>query len=52
MTAECNQFVFGFHPQNRREIRAQVWISLAGGYPHVALFRQVHEKLCAVPVKY
>ena len=30
----------------------KVWVSLAGGYPHVALFRQVHEKLCAVPVKY
>jgi hypothetical protein len=23
MTTECNQFVFGFHPQKRREIRAQ-----------------------------
>src|SRR5208283_411740 len=23
MTIECNQFVFGFHPQKRREIRAQ-----------------------------
>jgi hypothetical protein len=23
MPAECNQFVFGFHPQKRREIRAQ-----------------------------
>ncbi|HWS97119.1 MAG TPA: IS1380 family transposase [Candidatus Methylomirabilis sp.] len=23
MTSECNQFVFGFHPQKRREIRAQ-----------------------------
>src|SRR6516164_2120477 len=23
MTPECNQFVFGFHPQKRREIRAQ-----------------------------
>ena len=23
MTAECNQFVFGFHPQKRRDIRAQ-----------------------------
>ena len=23
MTAECNQFVFRFHPQKRREIRAQ-----------------------------
>ena len=23
MTAECNQFVFGFHPLKRREIRAQ-----------------------------
>src|SRR4029077_11949266 len=30
----------------------KVWISLAGGYPYVALFQQVHEKLCAVPVKY
>ena len=30
----------------------KVWISLAGGYPYVTLFRQVHEKLCAVPVKY
>ena len=23
MTTECNQIVFGFHPQKRREIRAQ-----------------------------
>jgi len=23
MTTECKQFVFGFHPQKRREIRAQ-----------------------------
>ena len=23
MTAECNQFGFGFHPLKRREIRAQ-----------------------------
>jgi hypothetical protein len=23
MSTECNQFIFGFHPQNRREIRAQ-----------------------------
>src|SRR6266481_5406572 len=30
----------------------KVWISLASGYPYVALFQQVHEKLCAVPVKY
>jgi hypothetical protein len=29
----------------------KVWISLAGGYPRVTLFRQVHEKLCAVPLK-
>jgi hypothetical protein len=29
----------------------KVWVSLAGGYPHVALFRQVYEKLCAVPLK-
>jgi Transposase DDE domain group 1 len=30
----------------------KVWISLAGGYPYVTLFRQVHEKLCALPIKY
>jgi hypothetical protein len=30
----------------------KVWISLAGGYPYVELFRQVYEKLCAVPLKY
>jgi hypothetical protein len=30
----------------------KVWVSLAGGYPYVTLFRQVHEKLCAMPVKY
>ena len=30
----------------------KVWISLASGYPHVALFQQIHEKLCAVPLKY
>jgi hypothetical protein len=30
----------------------KVWISLAGGYPHVELFRQIYEKLCAVPLKY
>jgi Transposase DDE domain group 1 len=29
----------------------KVWVSLADGYPYVALFRQVHEKLCAVPLK-
>jgi hypothetical protein len=29
----------------------KVWVSLAGGYPYVALFRQVHEKLYAVPLK-
>jgi hypothetical protein len=23
MSTECNQFVFGFHPQKRREIRAE-----------------------------
>src|SRR5258708_38348768 len=23
MSTECNQIIFGFHPQNRREIRAQ-----------------------------
>src|SRR6266853_1979586 len=30
----------------------KVWISLAGGYPYVELFRQVYEKLCAVPLKH
>ena len=29
----------------------KVWVSLAGGYPYVPLFRQVHETLCAVPLK-
>ena len=29
----------------------KVWVSLAGGYPYVALFRQVHETLCALPLK-
>jgi hypothetical protein len=30
----------------------KVWVSLAGGYPYVELFRQIHKKLCAVPLKY
>ena len=30
----------------------KVWVSLAGGYPYVTLFRQVYEKLCAVAVKH
>jgi len=29
----------------------KVWVSLAGGYPYVALFQQVYEKLCALPLK-
>ena len=29
----------------------KVWVSLVGGYPYVAPFRQVHEKLCAAPLK-
>jgi hypothetical protein len=29
-----------------------VWVSLADGYPNVALFRQVYEKLCAVPLSH
>jgi hypothetical protein len=29
----------------------KVWVSLAGGYPYVGLFRQIYEKLCAVPLK-
>jgi hypothetical protein len=30
----------------------KVWVSLADGYPYVTLFRQVYEKLCAVPLKH
>ena len=30
----------------------KVWVSLAGGYPYVTLFRRVYERLCAVPVKH
>ena len=30
----------------------KVWVSMAGGYPYVALFQQIYEKLCAVPLKY
>ena len=29
----------------------KVWVSLAGGYPYVTLFRQVYAKLCAMPLK-
>jgi DDE family transposase len=29
----------------------KVWISLAGGYPYVELFKKVHATLCAVPLK-
>ena len=29
----------------------KVWVSLAGGYPYVELFRQIYKKLCAVPLK-
>jgi hypothetical protein len=29
----------------------KVWISLAGGYPHVELFQQIYEKLRAVPLR-
>jgi hypothetical protein len=29
----------------------KVWVSLAGGYPFVALFQQIYEKLGAVPLK-
>jgi hypothetical protein len=30
MSTECNQFVFGFHPQKRREIRAQFELFVDG----------------------
>jgi hypothetical protein len=29
----------------------KVWVSLAGGSPYVELFRQIHAKLSAVPLK-
>ena len=29
----------------------KVWVSLAGGYPYAELFRQIHAKLSAVPLK-
>jgi hypothetical protein len=29
----------------------RVWVSLAGGYPHVELFRQVYARLRAVPLR-
>lgn len=28
----------------------KVWVSLAGGYPYAELFRQIHAKLCALPL--
>jgi len=30
----------------------KVWVSLERGYHYVTLFRQVYEKLCAMPLKY
>ncbi len=30
----------------------KVWVALAGGYPYVTLFRQVYEKLCAMPLRH
>jgi hypothetical protein len=30
----------------------KAWVSLAGGYPNVTLFRQVLKNLCAVPLKH
>src|SRR5438309_8748176 len=29
----------------------KVWVSLAGGYPYAELFRQIHAKLSAIPLK-
>jgi len=29
----------------------KVWVSLAGGYPYAELFRQIHAKLSALPLK-
>ena len=29
----------------------KVWVSLAGGYPYAELFRQIHARLAAVPLK-
>jgi len=29
----------------------KVWVSLAGGYPYIKLFRQIYEKLCCAPCR-
>jgi len=29
----------------------KVWVSLAGGYPYVELFQQIHAQLLAVPLQ-
>ena len=51
MTTECNQFVFGFHPQKRREIRAQfdggAITSDGGGL----LLREVEKRIGIVPTE-
>jgi Transposase DDE domain group 1 len=41
MTTECNQFVFGFHPQKRREIRVQFDGGAIGGL----LLREVEKRI-------
>ena len=30
----------------------KVWVALAGGYPYAELFRQIHAKLSALPLKH
>src|ERR1700687_4603405 len=53
MTAECNQFVLGFHPLKRREIRAQFdggaissdggGLLLRGGEKRIGVFHRLSE---------
>jgi hypothetical protein len=44
MTTECNQFVFGFHPQKRREIRAQFDGGAISGDGGGLLLREVKKR--------
>jgi hypothetical protein len=45
MTTECNQFVFGFHPQKRREIRAQIDGGAITGDGGGLLLREVEKRV-------
>jgi hypothetical protein len=44
MTAECNQFGFGFHPLKRREIRAQFNGGAISGDGGGLLLREVEKR--------